>query len=70
MTLIHEDAAGRKIEFRRVRRPGRDGILDLEHRVLRPDGTPHPDGWYPVDAAMLLWLQRAGSDIVTLLAGE
>lgn len=63
--MIHERADGTKIEYRRASSAA--GTLCLESRVLRRDGTPHPDGWYPVGDAELVGLQQAGSDIVALL---
>jgi hypothetical protein len=65
-TYIHERADGALVECRRVNT--RPGILDLEARVLRPDGRPYDGRWWPVSDSGLLRLQEAGSDIVALLA--
>lgn len=59
-TYLHETPAGDKIEFRRV-------AERIEHRLLKRDGTPHADGWYPVTDAMRLALDRAESDVLRLL---
>jgi hypothetical protein len=68
MTYLREMADGTKIEYRRF--PWHSTILHLEHRVLRPDGTPYDETWFPVTDSHLLSLQQQGSDIVEILAQE
>ena len=65
-TCLHEMADGTLVEYRRRPHPA---ALLLECRVLRPDGRPYQDGWYPVSDRELLRLQIDGSDIVSLPAG-
>lgn len=67
-TYIRECGDGMLVEYRR--HPHDPVILHLEHRLLRRDGTPHDERWYPVRDAHLLGLQLSGSDIVDLLAGQ
>lgn len=65
---------GVKIEYRRRADSGNE-ILHLEHREMRPDGTPHDDRWYTVTDSHLLWMQchghaDQGRDIVDNLKAE
>lgn len=56
--MIHQFPDGRFVEYRRGSYD--PVVLHLEHRELRPGGTPHNDQWYPVTDVGLLLLQRAG----------
>jgi len=69
-TFLHEESDGTVVEYRRVFYHRRPSFLDLEHRVLAPDGTPLGDGWYPVSDDHLAWIQRQGTDIVDYLVAE
>lgn len=64
MTCIREYADGRKIEYRRATQF--PSVIILEHRELRPDGTPHDDRWYRVSDAHFADLS-VGSDIIQRL---
>ena len=59
MTYILTRFDGVKIEYRRAAEGG-DIVLNLEHRELKPDGTPHDDQWYSVSDSHLLWMQHHG----------
>lgn len=67
-TYIHEAADGVLVEYRRGTYDSR--ALFLESRVLKPNGTPHDDRWFPVSDSELLAVQLTGSDIVELLSQE
>jgi hypothetical protein len=58
-TYVLERFDGVKTEIRRAAHSG-GGVLHLEHRELKPDGTPHDDRWYRVTDAYLLWMQQGG----------
>ncbi len=59
---------GSIVEYRR--HPLDPTIILMESRVLKPDGTPHDDRWFPVSDWELLNLQRAGTGIVEALSKE
>ncbi len=59
---------GSVVEYRR--HPWDETILFVEHRVLRPDGTPYNDRWFPISDLELLQLQRAETGIVEALEKE
>lgn len=65
-TYLHEQPEGAPIEYRR--HPWHPTVLYLEARLLRHDGTPYDDSWYPVSNDEILRLVQSGSDIVDLLA--
>ena len=70
-TYLHEESAregGRLTEYRRGE--SGPGVLRLECRVLRPDGTEYDDRWWPVSDAQLVNLQLAGTNIIDLLKLE
>lgn len=67
-TYLHERHDGRLVEYRR--HPYDPGVLHLEGRVLRRDGTPYDGRWFRAEAEELLGLQLAGSDIVDVLSRE
>lgn len=67
-TYLHEREDGRLVEYRR--HPYDPGILHLEARVLRGDGTPYDGRWFRVGGEELLGLQVAGSDVVDVLSRE
>lgn len=63
--IIHERPDGVKVEYRRLFH--RPGILDLEHRELKKDGTPHDGNWYTVTDAHLAMLDRQQAPVLDLL---
>ena len=68
-TRLYTADDGTQVEYRR--HPFDPVVLHLEHRLLRPDGTPYGDGWHPVTDRHLLALQLAspeGREIVQALA--
>lgn len=67
-THLHERIDGKLIEYRR--HPYDPGILHLEGRVLRPDGTPYDGRWFRVTDAELLFLGRQETDILERLSDE
>jgi hypothetical protein len=67
-TYIHEAGDGRLIEYRLG--PRHPCVLFVEHRLLRPGGTPYDERWYPLPDAHLSAIQREGSDIIELLSEE
>jgi hypothetical protein len=67
-TYLHEIPGGGLAEYRRVHRT--PTVLDLESRLLLPNGQPYDDQWWPVTDSQLLAIQKVGSDIVQLLAAE
>lgn len=60
-------ADGALIEYRR--NPYDPGILNLEARGLKPDGTPYADEWFPITDETFAFLQRteAGRDLIDRL---
>lgn len=66
-THIHRYDGGQLIEVRR--QPWDPVMLWLQARMLRPDGRPYDDQWYPVSDAAMLTLERH-SDIIRLLNVE
>jgi hypothetical protein len=69
LTLTHDFGSGRLVEYRRGRHACPD-ILHLEARVLRPDGSPYNDRWYPVSDQGLLTIGNANRKLVDQLAAE
>ena len=59
---------GRTVEYRR--HPYDPGILFFAGRVLKLDGMPHDERWYPCDDSMLLWLNHAAPEVLTRLWEE
>ena len=45
-------------EYRRGREASSDGMIQLEYRLLRVDGTPVGDRWFPVCPERLAWLKE------------
>lgn len=66
MPMLHHHAVG-LVEYRR--HPWDPGVLRLECRLLRADGTPYDDRWYPVTDESLAAIQRdgAGRDLIRRL---
>jgi len=69
-TLLHEEADGTLVEYRRVFYHKRACCVDLEHRAVQADGQPYNGDWYAVSDDHRVWLQRQGSDIPQLLSEE
>jgi hypothetical protein len=61
-TYTHERPDGTLVEYRRHPDPA----VYMQHRVLRRDGHPFDDKWWPVSDDHLLTLQMS-SDIVEIL---
>jgi len=65
-SYLHERSDNALVEYRRVF--GRTGAdFEMEGRVLRPDGTPYSELWFPTNAEEMTCLSNAGSDILDLL---
>ena len=60
-TMIREYPHGLKIEFRAYQANWGPWI---EHRELKPDGTPHNESWYPISDAAWVNLAHKAPEIL------
>jgi hypothetical protein len=66
MTFLTKLPDGRIAEYRR--HPRDPVVLHIQARVLKPDGTPYDDQWYPINDAELLRLNRFEPELLDRLA--
>jgi hypothetical protein len=64
-SIVYEDPDGQILEYRR--HPFDPGVLHVEARALRPDGSPHGDEWFPISERRREWLVTSGSGVLDAL---